>query len=152
MMERVRPFYDKPRQCLECWRFDHATAKCKNESVFRKCSETHAAASCSSADIACSNNQAAHLASNLQYPERSKEMEFLKYKAHNHLSITEARSRYTKTSKPKIYAKADKFGIEPSPNAMYVTKTDLELTLELFFQHVQESNLQIMQQQTQLFV
>lgn len=67
----------------------------------------------------CSNCKALHLASDLQYPARSKEMEFLKYKADFHLLLTE---------KVKSYADASKSDIKPLPNVMY--KTDLEQTLD----------------------
>lgn len=146
MIEKIRPFYDRPRQYLNCWQFDHAAKKCKNETVCRKCSENHATATFSNVELTCTNCQAAPdpkcLAS-------SKEMDFLKY---NHLSITEAPRQYAKTSKPENYAEAVKANTEPTTNATYVTKADLEQTFELFFQHTQECILQVLQQQANFFL
>lgn len=79
------------------------------------------------------NAQTTHLASDFQCPACSKEMEFLKNKADDHLPITEVQKRYSKASKSKSYATIAKPASESFLNAIYVTKTDLEQTLKLFF-------------------
>lgn len=151
MIEKIRPFYDRPRQCLNCWQFDHATVHCKNETKCRKCGAKHASATCSTTDLKCSNCQAPHLASDQNCPARSKEMDFLKYKTDNHLSITEARRRYTKSSKSKNYAEVVK-DAEPGPTSTYITKDDFQKSMELYLQRTQECILQVLQQQTNIFL
>lgn len=49
------------------------------------------------------------------------------------MSISEACRMYAKVAKPKSYAEAARPSTEPLSNAMHVTKTDLEYTLEFFF-------------------
>lgn len=80
---------------------------------------------------------------------RSKEMEFLKYKIDNQLWITEARRWYTKSSKPKNYAKAVK-SAKPAPNSTYITKK--KKNMELYFQCIQECIQQVLQQRINLFL
>lgn len=46
MIEKIMPFYDRLRQCLNCCQFDHPTAKCKNETKCRKCGAKHGSATC----------------------------------------------------------------------------------------------------------
>ena len=53
MLERIKPFYDRPRQCTNCRRFDHSASKCKNKTVCKRCSEHHPTDSCSNPNKTC---------------------------------------------------------------------------------------------------
>ena len=150
MIEKIRPFYDRPRQCLNCWKFDHATGKCKNETRCKKCGGTHSISICTSDIQCCANCSSPHLASDLECSARKKEMDFLKFKSDQHLPITEARRRYAKQPTTKSYAETMQ-SAPNQPSSQYVTQVDLEQTLNNFFQRTQDMILQIVQQQALLF-
>ena len=98
MIEKIRPFYDRPRQCLNCWKFDHTTGKCKNETRCKKCGGTQPISICTSDIQCCANCSSPHLASDLECSARKKEVDFLKFKSDQYLPITGARKTLRQTT------------------------------------------------------
>ena len=139
MIEKIKPFYDRPRQCTKCWRYDHATSKCKNEPVCKFCAESHPTESCTSPSKRCVNCQENHDASDPNCLTRAKEVEILKYKTDCHLPITEARRRF-KQSEQKTYSTATQN--ITSSNNLALTRQDFEETLNTFFVKLQDLILQ----------
>lgn len=98
---RVSIFFDRPRQCGTCNRFDHSTKSCKHTRLCIRCGlEDGDAHSPCSAPPNCSNCQEGHPANDLSCPARKKEESFLKFKQVNHLSFAEARRRFA-SNQPK---------------------------------------------------
>lgn len=149
MLEKIKPFFDKPRQCTNCWRYDHATRKCGNRMLCKKCGGEHHFASCEAEAAHCSNCEGSHFSTEQNCPTRVREMSILKYKSEYHLTIAEARRRYAEQTKTKQFATVIRS--EPSQTTHYITKKELETTLDTFYQKSQESLKTLLEKQATMF-
>lgn len=102
--QKISQFFDKPRQCVKCFKFNHPTKFCKNNETCNQCGENHANVNCQK-PLRCVNCQGAHHPTSKECPEYIKEMEFVKFKVLNGLSFSEARKRYREKTVHSTYAK-----------------------------------------------
>jgi hypothetical protein len=68
--------------------------KCKYDRICQYCGESHGETPCTSKSLICSNCKGQHAATDQYCPSREKEAQILKFKADNHIPITEARRRF----------------------------------------------------------
>lgn len=102
---RPRRFYDSVRQCNNCYKFTHATAKCKITPICKKCGDDkHDENKCEEINPKCINCTGAHFADDQICPSRAEEKEFLKYKCDNNLTFSEARRQRNQNKKDKSYS------------------------------------------------
>lgn len=96
---RISLFVDRPRQCTNCYKFDHSSQACTNSKTCIQCgaSETHS--HCSNPPK-CSNCRGDHAANDPSCNSRRQEELFLQFKQRNHLSYPEARKAF-KSNSPK---------------------------------------------------
>ena len=146
--EKIKLFYDRPRQCSKCWHFDHVLAKCSSEVVCRKCSGNHLLASCNSSTSTCTNCKGQHEATDSHCPFRLKEFQILKFKADNHIPITEARRRF-RIHDQKSFAAVAKSSAAPPPAVP--PPSELDSLLSDFLKKAQEALTKMLQQQLTIF-
>ncbi|XP_071043353.1 uncharacterized protein [Parasteatoda tepidariorum] len=103
------PFYDRPRQCTKCFKFNHATKNCsaKHQSC-SYCSGTHAFSECASTEPTCINCAGNHPVDFPTCPSRLEEAKFLEFKSKNHLSFSEARRQFKPIQHTSTYASISK--------------------------------------------
>lgn len=147
---RISAFWDKPRQCAKCYKYNHSTRTCTRDAVCKKCAQSHESA-CSSDTTVCINCQGPHEADDKNCPLYAKEVKIQKFKSENHFTISEARRQFKETSSANTYAKVAASSVpSPCPQGDFITKTELEATLKSFsenltamFQSALEAQLQL---------
>lgn len=88
-------FFDKPRQCANCWSFGHIKKFCKSASLCEKCGSKVSDPSHSKmCEIKCKNCGGNHLVSDKECPYYEKEQEIINYSVQNHIPIREAKRLY----------------------------------------------------------
>ena len=131
-------FWDKPRPCLNCFKFNHGTKVCKKEKVCVKCGGNHTS-ECKETSLKCSNCNGAHSATDKSCPHYLREVKLQKFKSLHHLTIGEARRRFSNTEEEKIKSYAGKISSAPTPLHQaqnLVTKDVLEATMLKFTQQI----------------
>lgn len=135
---RIALFVDRPRQCPKCHNFSHNPRTCRSLTTCKKCSESHEGP-CMAINPLCSNCKGAHEADDKSCPEYVREVELLKYKCQNNLSIAEARRLFrvkqvegrTTYSSVTSHSAPVASGASP-PSQDCVTKAVFENTLAVF--------------------
>ena len=126
---RIYVFSDKPRQCGKCYRFNHATSKCRSDSICMHCATAHTG-QCSSPTLFCINCKRNHPANDKRCPSYLREVQIQKYKSQNHLTIQEARRQFRAQTKP---VEAQYATVAARPPAEMVTKSEFESTVSQLF-------------------
>lgn len=110
-------FYDRPRQCSKCYKYNHSVKNCSSTTpICIRCGEDHPSTSCSNNVLHCVNCKGDHSADHQQCPSRIEEARFLKFKIDSHLTFSEARRKF-KTSSDKnshLYATVTKTDRTPN--------------------------------------
>lgn len=102
-VQRIRQFIDRPRQCNNCYKFNHNSSRCNSDQLCATCGKSHKG-TCND-PLSCVNCGAGHRADYNQCPFRLQEAEFLKFKCQNFLSFVDARRKFSQKSEAKSYAK-----------------------------------------------
>ena len=90
---RIKPFYDKPRSCTKCFKYNHATRSCRSEQLCKRCATSHSG-ECTVQTPSCANCNGPHLADHDQCPIYQAEVRLQQFRADNHLTIQEARRQF----------------------------------------------------------
>lgn len=150
MIEKISPFQSKPRQCLNWWQFYHARAKCKYDTICKKCSGSHVTTLFSNESVNCVSSKSPHLADNRECSIRKKELDFLKFKAEQHLPFTEACRRFSVISRTKNSMGSR--SVSYYFHSKYITRVDIEQTLNQFVSNTQKIINQVVQQIIAIFM
>ena len=131
-VHRISPFFDKPRACLKCHRFNHSTKMCRStDSICVSCATSHTG-DCTSPTPLCINCKAAHPANDKACPHYLQEARLQKFRSENHLTIREARRQFT--YRP-VANKTSYAMVADSTPPDTVTKADLDNALRTMSTH-----------------
>lgn len=92
-LHKINLFFDKPRPCLTCFRFNHSTRSCRSDKVCASCATTHTG-ECASPTLLCINCKGAHSATSKSCPTYLREVRLQRFRSKNHLTIREARRQF----------------------------------------------------------
>ena len=100
---KVRPYYHKPYQCYNCFKFGHGSDKCRNtDSLCNKCGEPgHKIANCIN-EFKCVNCTGDHKSTDKNCPKYLLEQEIIKEKIDKRISYQEARNIVRSRTATKI--------------------------------------------------
>lgn len=147
---RCAPFYDRPRACVNCLRFDHPSKACTRDQVCARCGrqvkkgEVHDFEGCLE-PIKCGNCGGSHFSSDRRCEAYKREVELCEFKAENHLSFAEARRQFAANKKRKSNSYARVTSGDPA--CQFVTKRELETAMHGLAVSLQTSFVTTMKEQ-----
>ena len=134
-LHRISLFIDRPRPCLNCWKFNHNTRVCKSPRVCKDCGSTHEGP-CTEPVLKCHNCQGSHRTDDKSCPLYLKEAQIQRFKSVNHLSIAQARREFRQVEKQgRSYASVTNDTPSPLPPDT-LTKADLQEALNAFSENL----------------
>ena len=71
-VHKIQTFYDKPRSCAKCHRYNHSTKACRSEPICKICATSHTG-NCSSDTPCCINCKGQHAADDKKCPKYIQE-------------------------------------------------------------------------------
>lgn len=148
-IEKPKRFIDSARQCCKCFRFTHATAKCKlTVALCQKCGLEHPG-ECKAATPKCVNCEKEHLATDSDCPTKKSELEFLKFKCENNLTYPEARRAITQNQSSKTYSKIIQSGQSQTQFEMKDIEKVIQNAVEKAVAKAVEENAKIYEEKLQ---
>ena len=95
----VRPYYPKPFQCFNCYKFGHGKDKCTSKNaVCRKCgSRDHISGACNEVEQ-CVNCGGGHVSTSRECPKFLEEVAIIKIKIDRGVSFPEAKKIFLQSS------------------------------------------------------
>lgn len=129
--QKITLFVDRPRQCTNCWSYEHNTKLCSKTRKCLNCGEDHHQSVCQTTNPKCCLCGDHHKADSEICTKHLKEREILQFKAENGVSITEARRVFR--NKAQSYARAVKALPEEKPK-----ETNNKELIEIFQKMLEE--------------
>ncbi|GFW92660.1 hypothetical protein TNCV_519761 [Trichonephila clavipes] len=103
-MFKTTLYYEKPRQCTNCWKFGHIQKFCRSSIKCRICSLNHCENGCKEIKK-CSSCGERHEANDKDYKKYQEEIEILKIKVQQQISRNEAIEKFQRDKKTSYSAK-----------------------------------------------
>ncbi|GFW38652.1 uncharacterized protein TNCV_3880191 [Trichonephila clavipes] len=105
-MIKTTLYYEKPRQCTNCWKFGHLQKFCRSAIKCRICSLNHSVNECKEIQIKkCSSCGEGHEANDTDCKRYKEEIEILKIKVQQQISRNEAVEKFQREKKTSYSAK-----------------------------------------------
>lgn len=123
----IHTYFEKARQCRNCWRFGHNKNTCRSKCRCPKCGLEHQTDSCNALAVSCINCKGEHQVDSLDCPFRQEEDLILQYKNKERVSYSEARDR-ARSSVPgtQSFSQKVKASEQQSDNLTQIVKELIE--------------------------
>jgi hypothetical protein len=101
----VRPYFDNPMQCKNCWKYGHTTKRCKSAKLCSKCGANHEQTTCEQ-EMKCVNCQKNHSSNDRKCYIYQREKYIIETAARLKISFKDARLQLSEFEKSNGYANA----------------------------------------------